>query len=155
MIEVIKGNLLTAQVNIIAHQVNCKGVMGAGIAKQIKTMYPNTFQQYTQLCNKRPSQLLGHNLYTAESNKLGRIIVANMFAQESYGRNSIHTNYDALKSCLRKLNKAANDLASRGLPHKIGMPYHIGCGLGGGDWSVVMPIIEKELDEFEVFLYHL
>ena len=36
MITEKRGDLLNAKENIIAHQVNCKGVMGAGIAKLIK-----------------------------------------------------------------------------------------------------------------------
>lgn len=36
MIKIIQGDLLEAKENIIAHQVNCKGVMGSGVAKQIK-----------------------------------------------------------------------------------------------------------------------
>ena len=35
MIYEVKKDLLTSE-GIIAHQVNCKGVMGAGVAKQIK-----------------------------------------------------------------------------------------------------------------------
>ena len=30
------GNILDAQTDVIAHQVNCQGVMGAGLAKQIR-----------------------------------------------------------------------------------------------------------------------
>ena len=32
----VKGNLLESPVQIIAHQVNCLGIMGGGIALQIK-----------------------------------------------------------------------------------------------------------------------
>ncbi|WP_411668007.1 hypothetical protein [Bacillus subtilis] len=39
MIKIIQGDLLEAKENIIAHQVNCKGVMGSGIALQIKKKY--------------------------------------------------------------------------------------------------------------------
>ena len=31
-----QGNLMQANAWIVAHQVNCKGVMGAGVAKQIR-----------------------------------------------------------------------------------------------------------------------
>lgn len=30
---ITNGNLLNTNINIIAHQVNCQGVMGAGVAK--------------------------------------------------------------------------------------------------------------------------
>ena len=36
MIEIVNGDLLKADLPIIAHQTNCLGVMGAGIAKSIK-----------------------------------------------------------------------------------------------------------------------
>ena len=41
-----KGNLLDAQTDVIAHQVNCQGVMGSGVAKQIKEKWPDVFKQY-------------------------------------------------------------------------------------------------------------
>ncbi|WP_223260709.1 hypothetical protein [Bacillus sp. LNXM65] len=41
MIKTVDGNILEASEDIICHQVNCKGVMGAGLAKQIKSKYPN------------------------------------------------------------------------------------------------------------------
>ena len=36
MIEYIKGDILNVTEGIIVQQVNCKGVMGAGLAKEIK-----------------------------------------------------------------------------------------------------------------------
>ena len=40
MLIYVKGNLLDKQWDIFCHQVNCKGVMGSGIAKQIAEKYP-------------------------------------------------------------------------------------------------------------------
>ncbi len=36
MIKHVDEDLLQVQADVIAHQVNCQGVMGAGIAKQIR-----------------------------------------------------------------------------------------------------------------------
>lgn len=45
MIYNIVGDLLKQdKVDIICHQTNCKGVMGAGIAFQIKRTYPEVFK---------------------------------------------------------------------------------------------------------------
>lgn len=45
MIYNIVGDLLKQdKVDIICHQTNCKGVMGAGIAFQIKRAYPEVFK---------------------------------------------------------------------------------------------------------------
>lgn len=46
MIKTIEGNILDAEEDIICHQVNCKGVMGAGLAKQSKS------KANTQMCIK-------------------------------------------------------------------------------------------------------
>lgn len=43
MIEIIEHDLLMLDCDIICHQVNCQSVMGSGIAKQIKTKYPNVY----------------------------------------------------------------------------------------------------------------
>ena len=48
MINIVKGNILNATEDIICQQVNCKGVMGAGLAKQIKEKYPEVFESYSE-----------------------------------------------------------------------------------------------------------
>ena len=39
-IPVIRGDILRSDTDIIVQQVNCQGVMGAGLAKQIASQYP-------------------------------------------------------------------------------------------------------------------
>lgn len=41
MIKHVKADIFTTDCDIIVHQVNCYGVMGAGIAKQVKERYPD------------------------------------------------------------------------------------------------------------------
>ena len=153
-IQVVEGNLLESDVDIIVHQVNCHGVMGAGIAKQIREKFPNTYLHYHRLCqNSDPMNLIGHNLYTPESLNGKRIIIANIFGQNGFGANRQHTDYEALDSCFALLASAANDLKARGLPNTIGLPYNIGCGLGGGDWKIVSNILRKHLSDLNVNIY--
>ena len=45
---VIKDNLLNTQLQFIAHQVNCQGVMGAGVAKALRNKYPELYSQYQE-----------------------------------------------------------------------------------------------------------
>lgn len=53
MIYNIVGDLLKQdKVDIICHQTNCKGVMGAGIAFQIKRTYPEVFKKYKEFCDE-------------------------------------------------------------------------------------------------------
>ena len=60
MIKLIIGDLLTCDANILAHQVNCMGVMGGGIAKQVKEKYPVAFDKYIDFIkNTKDTKLLG------------------------------------------------------------------------------------------------
>lgn len=49
-IKFVNGNILTFperdEDTIICHQVNCKGVMGAGLAKQIRDKWPDVYDRY-------------------------------------------------------------------------------------------------------------
>jgi len=48
----VKGNILDAQHGIIGHQVNCRMVMGAGLAKQIRGKYPRVYTEYVEVMGK-------------------------------------------------------------------------------------------------------
>lgn len=40
MIKTVYGNIFDATEDIICHQVNCQGVMGAGVAKALYQRWP-------------------------------------------------------------------------------------------------------------------
>lgn len=46
----INGDILTIPTDgrptVVCHQVNCKGVMGAGLAKQIREKHPEVYEAY-------------------------------------------------------------------------------------------------------------
>lgn len=50
MIQVIAGDITKAKENIIGHQVNCKGVMGSGVALDLRNKYPAIFDPYKNNC---------------------------------------------------------------------------------------------------------
>ena len=124
--KVIKGNLLNQQ-GVILHQVNCKRVMGAGIAKQIRSLYP---QHYIDYLNT--PQQLGNIVITRISPSL---TIIGLFAQDGYGRHKQYTDYNALEQCLIKVAQLNEQ--------HIFAPYKIGCGLGGGDWEIVQQLFKN------------
>lgn len=98
MIKHIKCNIFESGADIILHQVNCQGVMGSGVAKQVKERYPNVFWGYKLVCDwcKDKSELLG----IAEAYRTKDNIIVNLHAQENYGYDGkCYTDYDALKRC--------------------------------------------------------
>ena len=88
MIYNMVGDLLKQdKVDIICHQTNCKGVMGAGIAFQIKRTYPEVFKKYKEFCDEYENILLGRTLFV---NCNDGKVVANLFGQDGYGRGFCH-----------------------------------------------------------------
>lgn len=62
MITHVKGNILGANCDYICHQVNCRGRMNAGLAKQIRNWFPEVYESYMDLCTDdslTPEDLLG------------------------------------------------------------------------------------------------
>ena len=50
MLKIINGNIFDGNEDIICHQTNCLGIMGGGIALQVKKLYPNVYNEYSNLC---------------------------------------------------------------------------------------------------------
>lgn len=140
-IEIRPGDLLISGAPIIAHQVNCRGAMGAGVAKAIKVKYFGVYDIYRKRCAKDGITLMGTTQFVSTPDKT---IIANCFAQREFGAGRQQTDYDAFRSCMRQLCDFAE---KKGAP-RIAMPYRIGCGLAGGDWRIVEKIISSEFERF-------
>ena len=101
MIRVFDGDLLDSGANFICHQVNCQGVMGSGVAKQIKEQFPNVYEQYKTVAS---SEMLGH-IQPIQINEIQ--YVCNFFAQDNYGYNGKqYTNLEALRQCFKTLKES-------------------------------------------------
>lgn len=148
MLKLVKGDIFESDADVILHQVNCQGVMGSGVAKQVREKYPIVFQYYKSWCDDphlRPG-LLGQ-IQTVYTDNTGKQAIINLFSQEKYGRDGKrYTDYKALENCLKSVNKQFKGST-------VAIPYHMSCDRGGGDWSVVSKIIEEALPDCEVTLY--
>ena len=145
MISIVNGDLLDASEVMIVHQVNCKGVMGSGVAKSIKDKYPKAYHSYKKHCDISGSSLLGKIQVINICNERK---VVNMFAQDNYGRDKQYTDLKAFKTCILKLV----DYAKKNNIKEIAMPYKIGCGRGGANWDSVYSILCNSFNRSNVKL---
>ena len=135
-------NIAQVEHGIIGHGVNCQGVMGSGVARDLRLRYPRIFDSYVAKCNelsKNMSLLLGNVDFVdiIEDD----LIVANMFTQEYYGKDGkVYASPLAIyQSLLRVILKAIDKKLDIYIPQ-------IGCGLGGLSWdNTVLPFIEELL----------
>lgn len=130
----IYGDILEVREGIVVHQVNCRRVMGAGLAKKIREAYP---QHYTDYMHTAPA--LGKIVCTKVNNSM---YVVGVYGQDGYGRIGCYTDYHALRVALKSVHTL-----SRQLKLNVYLPYGIGCGLAGGDWSVVSSVIEESIPD--------
>lgn len=135
MIKHIKCDIFKSGAGVICHQVNCQGVMGSGIAKQVRDKYPKVYDTYRAICNAyEPSELLGH---VFSGNVRNEFRIDNLFAQENFGYDGkCYTDYHALRKCLESV---ANTYENK----TIAIPYLMGCHRGGGSWDIVYKMIEE------------
>jgi len=138
---------------IIAHVCNDLGAWGKGFVTALSARWPQPEAAYRQWARS--------GIWRAEPFVLGGVqivdipdtpwMVANMVAQHGLGRNNRlpPIRYGALETCLHKLQNLAHFLAA-----SIHMP-RIGCGLAGGRWEKVEPLIVKILWDLDVFVYDL
>jgi len=140
----ITGDILTPNTTeshgvIVCHQVNCKGVMGAGLARQIREKHPDVFSLYQDKCLQIAAGIggLGDVQFCCVIAEAG-YLVANVFGQDGYGHGKQFTDYAALRKAFERI--------ATGFPtYTIRIPYLMGCGLGGGNWDEVLRIIEEPL----------
>ena len=147
MIEYIKGNVLETDCNVIAHGCNAQGVMGSGVAKQVKQFYPSAFQVYRDFClmNNRDVSIVGTVVWSVEEG----MIIANCITQFKYGYGGKkYIDYDALRKCMAHIETRAKVQGFK----TVAMPK-IGAGLGGGDWNTIAQIINTEIQDLKVKVY--
>lgn len=130
------GNLLRAEENVICHQVNEHGVMGAGLALQIANRYPSVEFDYKYFC-ARNQDLYGKYLVSKIGDKK---YIANCFTQRDFVTNlqDITLVFSGLLEACR-LNKFT-----------IAIPYGYGCGIATGNWKEIEGLFNRLSEKYDI-----
>lgn len=133
---------------MIAHVCNDIGLFGAGVARAIANRWPAARERYRQV-HQGHGLALGAVLFV-EVEEDPSLMVANMIAQRGVRgpNNPVPLDYEALKSCLEQVRYAVKSRYSVAMPR-------IGCGLAGGTWAKVGPMVSTILEDVDVTVYDL
>ena len=138
MIKHIKCDIFESGADVICHQVNCQGVMGSGVAKQVREKYPEVYKYYMSECKKHSVEEILGATQLIQINETTHI--ANLFGQNHYGYDGkVYTDYKALGDAIFETAVWATLNEKK----TIAFPYLMGCHRGGGDWNIVYKIIEE------------
>ena len=154
MIRYIENvNLFNSGTDALVNPVNCKGIMGKGIALEFKKRFPECLIPYKQACESRklfPGKLLFVRLVVQPDLFIRKRPGVILFPTKVHWRDKSRIEWIEQGLVFLKHNYHEWGLRS------IAMPQ-IGCGLGGLLWEQVKPLIElyfnNEPIEIEVYIY--
>lgn len=156
-ISIKNGSILGGGDNVIAHQVNCVGVMGSGVALAIRNKYPRVYAEYLEFCNREKrngNELLGQVQLVEIPND--NLLVANLFGQKTYSSEPgvRSTSYDGVYESMCKLRDTL--LTMDGVT-TIGFPYGMSSVRAGGDWNVIYEMIKSVFKDtnFKITIWKL
>jgi len=129
---------LNGRFDVIIHGCNCFCTMGAGIAKAIKSEFPEAFRA-DAVTREGDRDKLGSYSHATVNRGDHTITVINGYTQFNYAGKGVLVDYDAIRTLFSDLKKNYAD-------KRFGYP-RIGAGLAGGDWSPISKIIDQELAE--------
>lgn len=123
--------------DVIVHGCNCFGIMGGGIARGIKSAFPEAYAA-DQATPRGERAKLG----TCSEAIQGNLVIVNAYTQYDYRGGGVKVDYAAVRKCMTWIKQRFSG-------KRIGLPK-IGAGLAGGDWPTLQAIIEAELPDEDV-----
>lgn len=133
---------------LLVHQTNTQGVMLAGVALALSNQYPTLLPDYQSYCAslKNTEALLGsifvHNVPSTN------LCIVNLFGQH-LTNNKRDTNYEAVYHSLEVLSYYIDYVKTPTLAFPCGMSS----GLAGGDWKIILCMIEQVFRNKPVTIY--
>ena len=135
MLEFCTGDLFADTSQALVNPVNCVGVSGKGLALEFKKRFPENDKEYADFC--KVGLLTPGRLFVHRTNIEQPEFILNFPTKRHWRENSKIEDIEAgLQTLARYI--VDNKLKS------VAMPA-LGCGYGGLDWNLVMPLIEAEL----------
>ena len=136
MVRFSNGDMFADDCEAIVNTVNCVGIMGRGVALQFKNRYPDNFKAYAAAC-KAGKVRCGRMFVFDTGGLMNPKWIINFPTKRHWrGRSRLEDVADGLDN----LAEVVERLGIR----SMSMPP-LGCGLGGLDWRVVKPLIERKL----------
>jgi O-acetyl-ADP-ribose deacetylase (regulator of RNase III) len=137
MISLTKGDIFSSECQYLVNPVNCKGIMGKGLALLFKQRYPEMYVAYKEACTNK---------------KL------------SVGKLTIHDNVICFPTKIDPFDRSKIEYITMGLPALAFIIKHLnitscaipalGCGEGGLKWFHVKEVLQLWAGSFKELIEH-
>ncbi len=138
--KTVRGDLiklaLAGEFDVIIHGCNCQCAMGAGIAKVIRSTFPEAYEADSNTESGDESKL-GTISYVTVVREGRKLTIVNGYTQFDWKGPGVLVDYNAVRSVTKAVKAKFSG-------KRIGYP-RIGAGLAKGDWNVMSRIIDEEL----------
>lgn len=145
--RVAHRDIFSTHLNAIAHGVNCQGVMGAGIALEVKRRYPDLFEKYKKMCLEYKDEYSTITEFPFGTMQPYRVPNTNLHILNCF------TQYDTAKrhgdvaisyrAIFTSFSVAGAYCKENGI-EELAIPQ-VGAGLGGGNWKIIYQLIANAL----------
>ncbi|MBC7655301.1 MAG: DUF1768 domain-containing protein [Oligoflexus sp.] len=144
------GNLIeqakNGEFDVIIHGCNSFHTMGAGIAKHIKTNFPEAFEADKKTGYGDKDKIGTFSEATVERNGHTFTII-NAYTQYRYGNERDQFEYDSFPQLLQ-------DIKARFQGKRVSLPL-IGCGLAGGNEPRILKMIKENFEGLDYKLVEI
>ena len=142
VIVIQEKDILYADDQVVGHCCNTRNTMNSGVAKALRTRFPEIYEADTGAYVRHGSTLLGKCIMveiTTRPEESSIKLVANLYGQPNYGYNGRRfVDYEALYQSLEELRNYVRPLGYT----SIGLPYKLGSDRAGGAWPIVLAMIQ-------------
>lgn len=168
----VQGNLITFSADCICQVVNCVTIKSKGLSNTISTQLPyaNLYQQRSKNKTLKKGETyttpgtVTLSIPDPDQKEMGPVVahlagqICPSFPGSTYCKTyGIDSDLDDEYSRQLYFVMALIDLAGLVKKHKwtsIAFPHQIGCGLGGGKWSLYLDLIQDfAMDVYPTYVY--
>lgn len=141
MLMYVQQDIFKSPAQVIVNTVNTVGVMGKGIAKRYKEIYPDMYKQYQKFCEQHLLEVGKLWIYKSDTKWILN------FPTKKHWRNPSKIEY--IEEGLKKFVETYEE---KGIT-SVSFPQ-LGCGNGGLDWeNDVRPLMEKYLKDLPIDVF--
>lgn len=141
MLMYIQQDIFKSPAQVIVNTVNTVGVMGKGIAKRYKEIYPDMYKQYQKFCEQHLLDIGKLWIYKSDTKWILNFPTKKHWRQPS-----------KIEYVEQGLKKFVETYEEKGIT-SVSFPQ-LGCGNGGLDWEKeVRPLMEKYLKDLPIDVF--